>query len=543
MFKRIFVCLLVIVIATMSAIPIALAGEKLAEKQILYYASAGRDIRAIDPAFGTSSNELFIIYSMFNALVRYPPGNEGDLRAIEPDLANSWDVAKDGKVWTFHLRQGVKFHKGFGELTAEDVKFTFERMKTEGAPWAKNYKNVKDIKIINEYTVQFTLKEVDPFFLTKLVNYHGGFIISKKAREKLGKAFKTEPVGTGPFQVTEYRPKDRYILERHDEYWRGKPILEKVVVPFMSDISSLSMALQKGSIHMARGKTDDMWIKFIKKKTDLIVDTRFQLGTANWLHINMKRKPFDDLRVRKALAYATNRVEFIQLFGPSVTDPLYLHVPAFAFGALKKEDVPEDLIYKYNPEKAKQLLKEAGYDKGFTVKTIVSELSVYMKAMVLLQEQWRRVGVNIELETVDHTTYHAKIRKDLSPLVLYSATRTPIAGVYLTQWYHSDSIVGKKTAITNFSHYGEIDVDGDGDLTDNNIDSLIDQAATEVDPEKQKLRYTEAQLRLLKDLPAIPIRIYYNVFVRQPYIDLGYKPIQTMSYGYHLTENTRVLKH
>jgi peptide/nickel transport system substrate-binding protein len=127
--------------------------------------------------------------------------------------------------------------------------------------------------------------------------------------------------------------------------------------------------------------------------------------------------------------------------------------------------------------------------------------------------------------------------------VLYSATRTPIAGVYLTQWYHSDSIVGKKTAITNFSHYGEIDVDGDGDLTDNNIDSLIDQAATEVDPEKQKLRYTEAQLRLLKDLPAIPIRIYYNVFVRQPYIDLGYKPIQTMSYGYHLTENTRVLKH
>jgi len=543
MLKRIFVCLLVIVMATMSAIPIALAGEKLAEKQILYYASAGRDIRAIDPAFGTSSNELFIIYSMFNALVRYPPGNEGDLRAIEPDLANSWDVAKDGKVWTFHLRKGVKFHKGFGELTAEDVKFTFERMKTEGAPWAKNYKNFKDIKIINEYTVQFTLKEVDPFFLTKLVNYHGGFIISKKAREKLGKAFKTEPVGTGPFQVKEYRPKDRYILERHDEYWRGKPILEKVVVPFMSDISSLSMALQKGSIHMARGKTDDMWIKSIKKKTDLIVDTRFQLGTANWLHINMKRKPFDDLRVRKALAYATNRVEFIQLFGPSVTDPLYLNVPAFAFGALKKDDVPKALIYKFNPEKAKQLLKEAGYDKGFTVKTIVSELSVYMKAMVLLQEQWRRVGVNIELETVDHTTYHAKIRKDLSPLVLYSATRTPIAGVYLTQWYHSDSIVGKKTAITNFSHYGEVDVDGDGDLTDNNIDSLIDQAATEVDPEKQKLLYAEAQLRLLKDLPAIPIRIYYNVFVRQPYIDLGYKPLQTMCYGYHLTEKTRILKH
>jgi len=543
MFKRIFICVLVIVMAATAAIPIALAGEKLAEKQVLYYASSGRDLRAIDPAFGTSSMELFIIYSMFNALVRYPPGNEGDLEAIEPDLAKSWDVSKDGKVWTFRLHKGVKFHKGFGELTAEDVKFTFERLKTEGAPWAKDYKNVKDIKVIDDYTVQFTLEKVDPFFLTKLTNYHGGFIVSKKAREKLGKAFKAEPVGTGPFQVKEYRPKDRYVLERHDEYWRGKPILEKVIVPFMPDISSTSLALEKGDIHMARGKTDEMWIKSMKKKTDLIFDTRFQLGTANWLHINMTRKPFDDLRVRKALAHATNRDEFVQLFGPSVTEPLYTHVPEFAFGALKKDDVPKDLILEHNPEKAKQLLKEAGYPKGFTTKILVSELSAYMKAMILLQEQWRRVGVNIELETVDHTTYHSKIRKDLSPLVLYSATRTPIAGVYLTQWYHSASIVGKKTAITNFSHYGEVDVDGDGDLTDNNIDRFIDQAAYEMDPEKQRRLYAEAQLQLLKDIPAIPIRVYRIIPVRQPYIDLGHKPIQTMSYGYHLTEKTRILKH
>ena len=543
MLKRIFICVLLIVMATMSAIPIALAGEKLAEKQVLYYASSGRDLRAVDPAFGTSSMELFIIYSMFNALVRYPPGNEGDLKAIEPDLAKSWDVSKDVKVWTFHLRKGVKFHKGFGELTAEDVKFTFERMETEGAPWAKGYKNVKDIKIINEYTVQFTLKEVDPFFLTTLVNYHGGFIISKKAREKLGKAFKTEPVGTGPFQVTEYRPKDRYILERHDEYWRGKPILEKVVIPFMPDISSLSIALEKGSIHMAEGKPEEMWIKSMKEKTDLIFDNRFQLGVNSWLHINMTRKPFDDLRVRKALAYATNREEIVQFFGPSVTDPLYTILPPPVFGALKKEDVSKDLLLEYNPEKAKQLLKEAGYPKGFTIKMFMTELAAYMTPTVILQEQWRRVGINIELETVDHPTYHSKIRKDANPLVLYNATRTPIAGVYLRQFFHSASIVGKKTAITNFSHYGEVDVDGDGDLTDNSIDRFIDEAATEMDLEKTKQLYIKAQLQLLKDLPAIPIRTYFITPVRQPYIDLGYKPLQTMCYGYHLTENTRILKH
>jgi len=529
--------------AVTAAVPAAIASEQLAKEQVLFAASSGRDIRATDPAFGVLTAELLIIYPMFNALVRYPPGNEGDLEAIEPDLAKSWDISKDGKVWTFYLRKGVKFHKGFGELTAEDVKFTFERMKTEGAPWAKDYKRIKDIKIIDDYTVQFVLEKPDPFLLSKLANYHGGFIVSKKAREKLGKAFKTEPVGTGPFQVKEYRPKDRYILERHDEYFRGKPILEKIVFPFMPDIASTSMALEKGDIHLARGKTDKLWIKSMKKKTKLIFDTRFQLGVASWLHFNMTRKPFDDIRVRKALAHAINRDEYIDWLGSSVSSTLYSHVPPFCFGALKPEDVSEELRYNYNPEKAKQLLKEAGYPNGFTIKMLISEHSSYSPPVILLQEQWRKVGVNIELETVDHPTYHSRIRKDLNPVVWYNATRTPIAGVYLTQWWHSASIVGKKTAITNFSHYGEVDIDGDGDLKDNNIDRFIDQAAYEMDPEKQKKLYAEAQMQLLRDLPSVPVRMYYVIPARQPYIDLGYEPKRVMMYYYHITEKTRILKY
>jgi peptide/nickel transport system substrate-binding protein len=87
---------------------------------------------------------------------------------------------------------------------------------------------------------------------------------------------------------------------------------------------------------------------------------------------------------------------------------LYTHVPAYVYGGLKKEDVPKDLIFKYNPEKAKELLKEAGYPNGFSIKVVVSEKASYMTPMTILQEQWRRVGVNIELETVDHATMHSK---------------------------------------------------------------------------------------------------------------------------------------
>ena len=143
MYKKTLFCLVAMALAFTFTMPLASAQETLAEEQVLVVASSGRDIRAIDPAYCTSSVELFITYAMFNALVRYPPGNQGDLEAIEPDLAKEWEVSKDGKVWTFYLRKGVQFQKGYGELTAADVKFTFERLDQEGAPWAKDYKNVK----------------------------------------------------------------------------------------------------------------------------------------------------------------------------------------------------------------------------------------------------------------------------------------------------------------------------------------------------------------------------------------------------------------
>ena len=528
MVKKILLSLSVIILSTALTCPAAFSAEA-ADKQILYYASSGRDIRNIDPAYANSSVELFIVYAMFDALVRYPPGKEGDLQAIEPDLAEKWDVSADGKTFTFHLRKGVKFHKDFGELTAEDVKFTFERLDKEGAPWAKDYKNVEAIEIVDPYTIKFRLKTVDPFFLSNLTNFHGGFIVSKKARDKIGDPFKSEPVGTGPFMVGEYLPKDRYILVRHDDYWRGKPILEKIIVPFMPDIASRTLALRKGEIHLAPGKNDSMWVE-MAEKSGLVVDVDFQLGAASWAHINMTRKPFDDVRIRKALAYATNRDEYSQFFGASVTEPLYSVVPPEAFGALTKKDIPEELQYAFNPEKAKQLLAEAGYPNGFKVKMFISEKDSYTKPMTVLQEQWRRVGINIEFETVDHPTYHSKIRGNENPLVWYNATRTPIAGVYLFQFFHSSSIVGKKTTITNFSHYDK-------------IDEYVDKAAIEMDPEAQKKLYQEAQLQILKDLPAISVGLQKYVFARQKYVDLGYAPENCMIYGYHLTEKTRLLKH
>ncbi len=545
MLKRILIGLMAIAMATAFNAPAAF-GVELAKEQVLVMPSAGRDIQAVDPAFSKLGSEVFLATMMFNALVRYPPGDGGNIEALEPDLAERWDISKDGIVWTFYLRKGVKFHKGYGEMTAEDVKFSYERMspKREGSPWSKEFKKVKSIEIIDKYTVRFTLENPDPYFLMKVANYHSGYIVCKKAREELGEAFRTEPVGTGPFQVLEYKPKDKYVLVRHDDYFRGKPILEKVIAPFMPTDSSRTLALKKGVVDLCRGRIDMQWVNNMKETTKIIVDAKYALGSHSCLHFNMTRKPMDDIRVRKALAYGIDRDELVRFWGKEIAVVAYTHVPPNAFGGLKPEELSENLRYDYNPEKAKQLLKEAGYPNGFTLKKVyVTESQVYRMPFIIIQEQLRKIGVNLELEIVDHSTYHANIRKDLNSLVMYNASRPPIGGIYLEHWYHSNSIIGKKTAITNFSHYGDVDADGDGDVSDNNIDAYIDKGWVEMDPNKVKEMYRRAQIQLLTDLPTFPLIIRNYVLVRQPWVNLGYEPKGSMIYHYHVTEKTSILKH
>ena len=117
---------------------------------------------------------------------------------MEPDLAESWAMSDDGTEWTFKLRKGVQFHQGFGEMTAEDVKFSFERQikRTKGMLFAQNLDIIKDITVVDPYTVKFTLKSFDPVFLLRMVGYQHGYIVSKKAAEH-GDQFGWNPVGPG----------------------------------------------------------------------------------------------------------------------------------------------------------------------------------------------------------------------------------------------------------------------------------------------------------------------------------------------------------
>ena len=183
--------------------------------------------------------------------------------------------------------------------------------------------------------------------------------------------------------------------------------------------------------------------------------------------------------------------------------------------------------YDYGPDKAKALLKEAGYPDGLTIKMIGSNRPTMMKDQQLVQEQLRRVGIKVDLDIVDHTTFHAQIRKDLSPMVLYGAARFPVADAYLTQFYHSRSIVNTPTAVTNFSH---CDV----------ADAEIDAARVEPNPKKQLDLWKTAQRKIVDKICSVALFEVVSVWVRRKNLEYGYDLKASLSYGPLITEQTEL---
>ena len=488
-------------------------------EQVLRVGIGMDDAGQLDPHISTKTQDACLFGWMFNGLVRLAPGSM-DLGALEPDLAERWESSPDGLVWTFHLRKGVQFHGGYGELTAEDVVFSLNRAKEpKTSGFASDYADFANVEAVDKYTVKITLSKPVPSLLALVSNYHGGNVVSKKAVEKLGDDFKTHPVGTGPFAFVEYQPKQSVTLVGFADYFRGKPKIDKIVYRYIPSAASRDLALSNGELELIYGTRQQQWVERMRKEKGVIVDV-FGPGELRTLHMNTNIKPFDDIRVRKAIAHAINRDELLAFMGADVSEASFSVVPNGYLG--QTNDV---VRYEYSPEKAKALLKEAGFPDGFKTEAIISKRPPLLSPMQIIQEQLRKVGVTLDLNVVEHAAFHAKIREDLSPLVLYGAARFPIADTYLTQFYHSASIVGTPTAVTNFSHF-------------KGADAAIEAARSEVNPAKQLAFWKTAQQEIMNDCVAYPILELLQVWARKDNLDYGYDLKAALTLGPIITEKT-----
>jgi peptide/nickel transport system substrate-binding protein len=519
-----------VVLSALTVVGLVQAPDADAQKKVLNIAAKEPD--TLDPHSSTLGQSQAISRFMFRGLTRFAiKDGKVTTSEVEPDLAESWTLSPEGTNWTMKLKKGVQFHKGYGELTAEDVKFSFERQinKAPGTRYGVNLDVIKSIEIVNPHTVQIVLKAFDPIFLLRMVGYQQGYIISKKAFEKLGDGFKWNPVGTGPFYFDRHSPREKIVLKAFDKFVGGRSQIDEVNWFDVPEDATKLIGLEKGTFDLLYPEAVTADFADQVKKMGAIIDRRGPGGQERF-YINMTQPPFDDIRVRKAFMHAIDRKAIKETMYPGGLARLASScVPPGYFGHVPMK-FPE-----YNPELARKLLAEAGHPNGFTIKNFfISKSFFYPKVLTLAQEQLKKVGIIVELQVVEHATYHENIRKNLDPFVLYGGTRITDADPWLSLFFESTEIPDPATGNkgTNFAHY-------------KGMDDLLAAGRVERDVKKRAAIYAETQKRLERDLVCLPLQDVPNQWARNPKrvsapFDPNYGEF-SLHYSYNYPEMLKVL--
>lgn len=513
---------------SLSLLTLACAGlltltPAIAQKRDLVVAAATPDAGKLDPHLAAAGADKGMLNWVFNALVRIKPG-QASPQFIEPDLAESWSQNTSGTEWTFKLRQGVQCHANYGEFTAEDAAFSLRRAATkETSAFSGDFAALDKVEALDKYTLKITLKSPIPSLLGLVSNYHGGLMVCKKAATEMGEGFSKKPIGTGPFAFAGYQPQQFVKLAAHKGYFRGVPQLETITYRYIPSDATRDLAFQSGEVDMLFGRQNNQWVERMSKIPGVKV-VGMEPAELNSLYLNTKSKPLDDIRVRQAVAHALNRKAMVQFSGDRITREAVSVIPNGNLG------IAEVGLLPYDPARAKTLLKEAGYPNGVKLKVVQSTHPVLFRLMEAVQAQLKKAGIELDVEPVDHPTYHANIRKDLSQVVLYQAARFPVADVYLTQFFHSRSIVGTPTAVTNFTHC-------------NVADKEIEAARTETaDPQRQRGFWSLAQMKLVKEVCAVPFSEQLVMWAWKDSLDFGDEMKGSLNLAPHVTEKTRFTK-
>lgn len=401
-----------LVIGLVLALTVGLFGNALAQepqKGGTLVFGRGSDAVRLDPADVTDGESVKVITNVFEGLVKYKEGST----EVKPALAKQWRVSDDGKVWEFKLREGVKFHDG-SEFTADDVVFTFRRQMNEDHPyhkgdfayWGYMYSMVKSVEKVNEYQVKITLSKPYAPFIYNLATFPSYIVSEEAMKEKGVEGFRTDPVGTGPFEFTNWEHGSTITLERFENYWGDNAYLDQVVFSVVPENTTRVMGLKGDDLDLIDGLGPQN-VESVRSDDNLKLLTQPGMNVG-YLAMNNLKEPFDNKLVRQAVNLAVDKEAIIEGAYKGTAEPAKNPLPPTLWGY---NDEVED--YGYDPEKAKELLEEAGYPDGFSAELwYMSNPRPYMpngkKVAQAVQSNLADIGVDIELVTYDWGTYLEK---------------------------------------------------------------------------------------------------------------------------------------
>ncbi len=377
-------------------------------------AALNADIQTADVQ--KTSKDYEVPFNIFDRLVDVEVGTDGNSKIV-PSLAESWDISDDGLEYTFHLRQGVKFHNG-NDFTAEDVAYTFHRMLTvEGGVNTEFIDQIKGadellagetdtlegVEVVDDYTIKVALKEPFAGFLAS-ISSPGVSIYDSEATEAAGDQFGMDPavtVGTGPFEFSSWSFNNQLVLTRNEDYWKGASGLPGVVIKIIPDTETQSMMFESGELDILDlDYAADSVDRFTETYPDQIVQGP-RVGIV-YFTMNFNKEPFQDVRVRKAVQMSIDR--------QAILDALYggrgqVEQGIFPHGLIGFNPDQEEI--KYDPEAAKALLAEAGYADGFDMEIAAdsSASDTMTMALEIVSDQLAEVGIRAEIKNYDESTW------------------------------------------------------------------------------------------------------------------------------------------
>ena len=352
------------------------------------------EIDSLDPFNATAGDTKAVVDQIFDGLLDVD--EDGNLVG---DLAESYEISDDGLTYTFKLKEGVKFHDG-SDFSADDVYYTYDKLSglSSGEPMSSKFSVIKEMEVVSPTEIKMTLDAVNNSFI---------YLQTQPIIKKDYEDNQTKPIGTGPYKFVSYTPGEGMVMERFDDYHRADHVakIKQVNVVRVADNQALVMAINNKEVDLASKLTADE-LEQVKESTDSYSHPQ---SLVQLLGLNNKVKPFDDIRVRQAIAYAIDKDELIEAVAGGKATKIYS-----SFSPALKDYYNElEEMYPTNVEKAKELLAEAGFPDGISFKmTVPSDYKFHMDTAELVQAQLKKAGINATIDPIEFSTWLDRVYKE-----------------------------------------------------------------------------------------------------------------------------------
>jgi peptide/nickel transport system substrate-binding protein len=464
--------------AAMGALPAREAQAQAASRALRV--RFGADISQLDPARIFQIENQSVAGHIYNGLVKY----DQRTNAIVNDLSTGHEISADGLTWTFRLRSGVTWHKNFGAFTADDVKFSLDRILDPqgGSAYRGQLAGVKEVQAPDPMTVRILLEAPNAGLLHKLCAFNQGWIVSRRAVTELGERYSMNPIGTGPFVFERWTAGNEVRLSANASYFEGAPAVPEVIFRIIRDETAAAIALENREIDIFFSLQAPEVIERLRRAANITVLDRPANNTGN-LVLNTTAGPLQDVRVRRAIMHALNRKALVDGFFRG-TKFEATSVLTSTFQEFTEQGVP---TYDYNPDRARALLREAGVSNWrFEITTVA--LNPFDRFPVALANDLQQVGIQATVRVLERAAYLQARSSGNVQSCITNVVGPPDPDSPLVTLYHTRS----HPPGLNTSRYS-------------GVDDLLAEASREPDAAKRKAIYGRILARTMTDLPVIPL--------------------------------------